>query len=154
MKKIIFKPRKKDSHKGDYGHVFVLAGSPGLTGAAYLCSQAAIFSGCGLVTLGIPKSLNPIMEAKLTEVMTLPLAQTQEGTLSQKALPQIKKFITKKIDAIALGPGLSSNKTTQLAIRKLLIELTKPLVIDADGINALVGSSAILKRVTFQIPLW
>ena len=73
------KPRQEESHKGDYGHVFVLAGSAGMTGAAYLTSQAALISGSGLVTLGIPRALNMIMEIKLTEVMTLPLADTPEG---------------------------------------------------------------------------
>ena len=85
--------RRKKSHKGDYGHVLVLAGSKGLTGAAYLASQAALLSGSGLVTLGIPESLNAIMERKLTEVMTLPLPETRNATLSLAAYNRIKKFI-------------------------------------------------------------
>ena len=69
--------RKKNTHKGSYGRVLVLAGSPGMTGAAYLCSKAALRSGSGIVTLGIPESLNPIMEVKLTCVMTRPLPETK-----------------------------------------------------------------------------
>ena len=61
------RPRQKDTHKGDYGHIFILAGSAGMTGAAFLTSQAALLSGSGLVTLGIPKSLNPINCAFVTE---------------------------------------------------------------------------------------
>ncbi len=140
--KRIFK-RRPDSHKGDYGHVFVLAGSAGLTGAAYLTAQAALLSGSGLVTLGIPKSLNPIMARKLTEVMTTPLQETKAQSLGLKAFPEIK-IVSDKIDVIAIGPGLSQNKETQALIRKIISTIDKPMVIDADGLNALVGHLNIL----------
>jgi NAD(P)H-hydrate epimerase len=130
--------RKLDSHKGDFGHVFVLAGSKGLTGAAYLASQACMLSGSGLVTLGIPESLNAIMEVKLTEVMTVPLAETKEASLSLKAWPQIGKF-SADTDALAVGPGLSRNPQTMSLVRKVLSGVNKPLVLDADGINAAAG---------------
>lgn len=145
IKKII-PARKLNSHKGDYGHVLVLAGSVGLTGAAYLTSQAALLCGSGLVTLGIPKSLNLIMEMKLTEVMTKPLAQTQEYSLSLKALAQIRQILP-NIDALAVGPGLSRNAQTQRLVHQLLLSVTKPLVLDADGINALIGRLSILRKV-------
>ncbi len=135
--------RKPDTHKGDYGHVFALAGSVGLTGAAYLTSQAAILSGSGLVTLGIPKSLNPIMARKLVEVMTRPLAETKEQSLSLKAFAEIKKFCG-KIDVLTVGPGLSQNKETQALVRKVISKINKPMVIDADGLNALVGHLDLL----------
>ena len=137
--------RKADSNKGDYGHVFVLAGSAGFTGAAALCSQAALVSGSGLVTLGIAKSLNPIMARKLTEVMTRPLPETSGQTLSEKAYPAIMKF-SEKADCIALGPGLSRDPSTQRLVRKLITTLKKPVVIDADGINAFEGKADLLKR--------
>ncbi|MBU0768014.1 MAG: bifunctional ADP-dependent NAD(P)H-hydrate dehydratase/NAD(P)H-hydrate epimerase, partial [Proteobacteria bacterium] len=85
--------RRIDSHKGDYGHVFVIAGSQGLTGAAYLTCQAAMISGSGLVTLAIPKSLNPIMEVKLTEAMTFALPETKDLTLSLGAEKNILDFV-------------------------------------------------------------
>jgi len=138
--------RKKKSHKGDYGHILVLAGSKGLTGAAYLASQAALLSGSGLVTLGIPESLNAIMERKLTEVMTLPLPETKNAALSFAAYKKIKEFI-KKIDVVAIGPGLSQNSSTIKLVRKLIRTLDKPFVLDADGINALKGSPGLLKKV-------
>jgi len=139
------KERARDAHKGDYGHVFVVAGSIGLTGAAYLSSMAALISGSGLVTLGIPKSINSIMEEKLTEVMTRPLPETTEQTLSVKAISEIKKF-TKSVDVAAIGPGLSRNKSTQQLVRKMLAAIDKDIVLDADGINAFEGKANLLRR--------
>lgn len=145
IRKIIPK-RKLDAHKGNFGHVFVLAGSLGLTGAAFLTSKAALLSGSGLVTLGIPESLNPIMEVKLTEVMTKPLAETKTFTPSIKAFSQINKILP-EIDALAIGPGISRNPQTKKLVHKLLLSVAKPLVLDADGINALIGKLNILNRL-------
>ena len=143
--------RKKAAHKGDYGHVFVLAGSKGLTGAAYLTSQAALLSGSGLVTLGIPESLDPVMAKKLTEVMTLPLAETEEATLSRRAHRKIKDFLKRrKIDVLAIGPGLSRNGSTVRLVRALISELKVPFVLDADGINAFAGNASLLKKIRAQ----
>ncbi|MFA5374026.1 MAG: NAD(P)H-hydrate dehydratase, partial [Candidatus Omnitrophota bacterium] len=130
--------RKADSHKGDFGHVFILAGSAGLSGAAVLCAKAALRSGAGLVTLGIPASLNgPIIKIKPPEVMTLPLPETKEISLSPAAYNKIKEF-SRKTDIIAIGPGLSQNKATQELILKVIAGIDKPMVIDADGLNSLV----------------
>ncbi len=148
--KNIIPTRKLDSHKKDYGHVFILAGSAGFTGAAYLCSQAAILSGSGLVTLGIPKSLNSIMAVKLTEVMTKPLEETKEITLSLKSLADILKF-SAKIDSIAIGPGLSSNPETQRLVVQLIKQINKPMVIDADGLTALSKNISILNSKNKEI---
>jgi len=138
--------RKNATHKGDYGHILVLAGSKGLTGAAYLTSQAALLSGSGLVTLGIPESLNSIMAKKLTEVMTLPLKETKEATLSLAAYKKISSFL-KRIDVIAIGPGLSQNVSTKKLVRKLVVGINKPFVLDADGINAFVDNVNLLKKI-------
>jgi len=138
------KKRKRDTHKGDYGHVLVIAGSLGMTGAAYLCSEAALLSGAGLVTLGIPKSLNSVMERKLTEVMTLPLPETKEQTLSKTAYRKIVAF-AKKCDCFAIGPGLSQNKETQALIRLLIKDLKLPMIIDADALNAISGHLSIFR---------
>lgn len=142
--------RKLDSHKGDYGHVFILAGSVGLTGAAYLTSQACLLAGSGLVTLGIPESLNAIMATKLTEVMTKPLAETKQLSFSPKAWGEIKKILP-KIDALAVGPGLSRNSQTANLVQKLLPVLDKPLVLDADGLNALIGRVNILNQCNSEV---
>ncbi len=137
--------RQANSHKGDYGHVFVLAGSVGLTGAAYLTSQASLLSGSGLVTLGIPRSLNALMELKLTEVMTKPLKETSSLSLSLGAFAQIDQLL-QKADVLAIGPGLSQHPQTQKLVRKILLTTNKPVVLDADGINAVAGHLNILTR--------
>jgi NAD(P)H-hydrate epimerase len=122
-----------------------------MTGAATLTSQAAslcfgaLRSGVGLVTLGIPESLNEIMEVKLTEGMTLLLPETKKKTLSLKAGKEILKF-SKKADALALGPGLSTNKETQQLVRNLIKKISLPIVIDADALNALAGHLEMLKN--------
>lgn len=130
-------PRPAYSHKGTYGRVLVLAGSTGMTGAAILASQAALRAGAGLVTLGIPKSLNPIVEEKLSEVMTAPLPETTEGSLALTAKPQILEFIERTSSVLAIGPGLSQHPETVDLIQGLLHETDHPSVIDADGLNAL-----------------
>lgn len=136
--------RKSKSHKGHYGHVFVLAGSVGLTGAAYLTGQASLLSGSGLVTVGIPESLNPVMAKKLIEVMTRPLKETKAQSLSRRAFSEIEKF-SRRSDILAVGPGLSQNKETQALVRKVISSVDKPMVIDADGLNALAGHMDILR---------
>ena len=146
----IIPERKRDSHKGDHGHVLVLAGSMGMTGAAALCSLGALRCGCGLVTLGIPRSLNAIMETKLTEVMTRPLPETRNVSLSLEALPKIKKMV-KGVDAVALGPGLSIDKGTKRLVNKLVKVIDKPLVIDADALNCIASNIAALKSVKSPI---
>lgn len=141
------KKRARNTHKGDYGHLLVLSGSLGMTGAAYLCCEGAVLSGTGLVTLGIPKSLNPIMERKLTEEMTLPLPETTQGTLSKRAYKKIAGF-ARKCDCVAIGPGLSQNSQTQGLVRSLIRDLDMSMVIDADGLNALAGHLKILRAMS------
>jgi len=139
--------RNLDSHKGDFGKIFILAGSPGFSGAAVLCSAAAMRSGAGLVTLGIPEGINrAIIKIKPKEVMTLPLPETKQGTISLKGYNNVKNFI-KEIDILVIGPGLTQNKSTQSLARKVISNIDKPAVIDADGLNALVGHLNILRAL-------
>ncbi len=140
-----FLKREKDSHKGDFGHVFIVAGSRGLSGAACLCAQAALRSGAGLVTVGIPEGISGIVAGKLTEAMTLPLPETRDGSLSKTAWTKIKA-LTGKADLIALGPGLSRHHQTQQLVRTIIRDVDIPMVIDADGLNALAGHPDILKK--------
>ena len=136
--------RRPNAHKGDFGHIFILAGSARFSGAAILCAQACMCSGAGLVTLGIPKGINsPVIKIKPKEVMTLPLPQTKEGALSLSGYKKIKDF-AKNIDVLVVGPGLSQNKSTQGLIRRVISKIKKPIVIDADGLNALAGRLKIL----------
>ncbi len=139
-------PRPPNGHKGSFGHLLVVGGSRGMSGAAALTSYSALKSGAGLVYLAIPESLNTPMEAALTEVITIPLPETPEGCLSIHALPQIEDLLA-KVDVLALGPGLSTNDNTGRLVRALLPRLKLPTVIDADGLNLVVKEPKILRKV-------
>ena len=135
-------PRPPSSHKGSYGRVLVVAGSTGMTGAAALASEAALRAGAGLVTLATPKHLNPILEGLLPEVMTLPLPETDAGSLSVSATSAILEFAVKTKSILAIGPGLSQHPETVSFVHQLIREnreqgLDLRMVIDADGLNAL-----------------
>ncbi|TKJ41673.1 bifunctional ADP-dependent NAD(P)H-hydrate dehydratase/NAD(P)H-hydrate epimerase [candidate division LCP-89 bacterium B3_LCP] len=131
-----FPRRDPAAHKGDCGKAFILAGSPGMTGAATLSARAALRIGAGLVKLGIPAGLNPILETKLTEVMTNPLAENDKGFICPEALPKIEELAS-WADVLAIGPGLSQHADTGETIKELLKKVQKPVVIDADGLNLL-----------------
>jgi ADP-dependent NAD(P)H-hydrate dehydratase / NAD(P)H-hydrate epimerase len=128
--------RFADSHKGDFGHLLVVAGSVGKTGAAALAGEAALRVGAGLVTVGVPASLNAILEIKLTEAMTLPLTEP-EGVqaLGPRALEEIAAALPGKT-ALAIGPGLGRHAETIQLVRQLVRRSTLPLILDADGLNA------------------
>ncbi|MDD5465261.1 MAG: NAD(P)H-hydrate dehydratase [Candidatus Omnitrophica bacterium] len=137
--------RKVDSHKGDYGHILVLAGSSRLSGAGLLCAESALRSGAGSVTLAIPKSINSaLIRNKAKEIMTLPLPETKEGALGLKAFTQIISFI-KNADVLIIGPGLGKNASTYALIRKVIKKTQVPMVVDADALNALNNHLEILK---------
>ncbi len=138
--------RKADTHKGDYGHVLIIAGSARYSGAAVLAASAAMRSGAGLVTIALPKSINnAVIKIKPLEVMTLPLSETSRGALSFKARKDLYAFID-TVDVVLIGPGLGREKSTQRLIRSIVSLVTKPLVIDADGLNALEDDVLILKK--------
>ena len=138
MLKGALRPREPDSHKGNFGHVLVIAGSAGKTGAGVMASEAALRVGAGLVTMAVPKSLNLAMEARLTEVMTLPLPEGEEQSLSLEALDRILEELGGK-NCVALGPGISTLGETPALAREIARRVPLPMVIDADGLNALVG---------------
>jgi ADP-dependent NAD(P)H-hydrate dehydratase / NAD(P)H-hydrate epimerase len=140
-----WKPRKQTSHKGDFGRVFIVAGSQGLTGAAHLASVAALRSGAGLVTLGVPEKIYSILARREAEVMVKPFPSNSDGAFSKKALSSIFEFSSNQ-DVLAMGPGLSQNPETQFVIRKLIAKTNLPLVLDADALNALKGNLSILKE--------
>lgn len=135
--------RPASAHKGVFGKVLIVAGSPGLTGAAALASMASLRVGCGLTILGTPRNLNPVLEEKLTEVMTRPLPESSRGTLSLEGEQEIRELIS-WADVLAIGPGLSTVPETSELIRKLVVESTIPTVIDADGLNAFEGHANLL----------
>ena len=139
--------REPDSHKGDFGHVLVIAGSAGKTGAAAMAAKAALRIGAGLVTLGLPESLNEAMEAKLDEVMTEPLPETDQKSISVEALNKVLYLIEKKA-VLAIGPGLSTHPSTCQLVHELISQVGIPMIIDADGINAICQDIEVLRKAT------
>lgn len=135
--------RSPTAHKGNFGRIFILAGSRGMTGAAHLAGMAALRSGAGLVTIGIPDAVYLVIARRESELMIRPLPSTKKGTLSLKGFPEIQRFCATQ-NVLAIGPGLSQHSTTQKLIRKVLQTAELPLVIDADGLNALKGHLKVL----------
>jgi hydroxyethylthiazole kinase-like uncharacterized protein yjeF len=143
---IMLPKRTREAHKGDCGKLFLLAGSPGFTGAATLATQTAIRMGVGLARLGIPKSLNSILEAKLTEGMTWVLEDRGTGVLHPDAVFEIKRAL-EWADALVLGPGISMESVVGDLVEELLPKVKLPTVIDADGLNQLGERKQLLKRL-------
>ena len=141
-----FKKRQKDSHKGTYGHLFIIAGSLGKTGAAVMAAKAALKTGAGLVTVGIPQSCLPMVARGMVELMTEPLAETREKAISAEALPRARTLFKGK-DALLIGPGISTQGSTAEFVAKLMPEIKLPVVIDADGLNILSMKPELLKRL-------
>lgn len=142
----ILKPRRADTHKGTYGHLFILAGSPGKTGAATLASLGALRAGTGLVTVGIPASLNDIMEVKTTEAMTEPLPETDLRTLGRISVKRAKEIIANKKTALAIGPGISTTEETRGFLFEIIRSCEIPAVIDADALTLIAEEPGILLR--------
>jgi len=123
-----------NAYKNLMGKVLVIAGSKGMTGAAYLTSMAAQKSGAGLVVNAIPESLNPIMEMKLTEVMTLPVTESENQTFCLESLKDLKEKI-EWASVIVFGPGVSADENVMALGKELLKRTDKPIIIDADGLK-------------------
>jgi len=137
--KALLPRRRRSTHKGDYGHLLVIAGSEGYTGAPVLCAHAAARSGAGLVTLAVPRSVYPIVAASCpTEVMPRPMDEL--GSLSD-------------YDALALGPGLGQAPETQRLVLNWISSCRRPLVVDADGLNALARNVSLLNTVAVPLVL-
>ena len=145
-------PRVEDAHKGTTGHLLVVAGSPGKTGAASMTSVSALRAGAGLVTLAIGQSLNSVLETQMLEAMTAPLPESKEGALGESAFGVIQKLMSGK-KCLAIGPGLGQALETRKLVHKIILESQIPVVVDADGINHLVGRMQILKKAHVPIIL-
>ncbi|MCK4404260.1 MAG: NAD(P)H-hydrate dehydratase [candidate division Zixibacteria bacterium] len=138
--------RSGDAYKGSCGRVVLIAGSTGMTGAASLASLSCLRAGAGMAILGTPKTLNPVMEIKMTEVMTKPLPDVRKkGALALRGLGEIRELL-KWGDCYAIGPGLGQHFETIELVRRLVSKLKMPAVIDADGLNALAKDPSILKE--------
>jgi NAD(P)H-hydrate epimerase len=135
--------RKRDGHKGSYGHVYVVAGSAGKSGAALMAGLAALRSGAGLVTLCLPKGLQNGVVGKFPELMTEFLPETSEGTADQSGVEPVLTLLA-QADVLVLGPGMTTQESTKRLVWELVRRSPVPIVLDADGINAFVSSDAAL----------
>lgn len=131
----LIEPRPADSHKGDYGHVMLVAGSAGKTGAAHLAAMGALKSGAGLVTIATPRGCQPVVAAMAPEYMTVALADGADG-IETDALDHVLGL---PADVIAVGPGLGTGRATVAFVHGLLRRAGVPLVLDADALNAFVA---------------
>jgi NAD(P)H-hydrate epimerase len=145
--------RPADSYKGDFGHVLVVAGSRGKTGAAFMTARACLRSGAGLVTIGVPETLSGVFQGRITEEMVLPLPDTGKGVLSDKAYSAIADFLDRKADVLAAGPGLTSGSPVAKLIKQLIATVTVPMVLDADALNAISGETGLLDRAKSPVVL-
>jgi len=138
-------PRLPESHKGDFGHVLVIAGACGKTGAAVLAGSAALRVGAGLVTVATAESALATVAASMPELMTEALPETDTGSISTRAFDYDKLAgIIHSKTLLAIGPGIGQDPETVELVRRIVREFTLPMVIDADALNALVGVTELL----------
>jgi ADP-dependent NAD(P)H-hydrate dehydratase / NAD(P)H-hydrate epimerase len=135
--------RAPESHKRASGVVLVVAGSRSMTGAAALAAGAAYRAGAGLVTVAVPEGILSVVQAAVPEATFLPLPQTQEGTLAEGASGELLERLS-DVQAMAIGPGLTTNPSTVELVRRLVAECPVPFVLDADGLNAFAGRGSLL----------
>jgi NAD(P)H-hydrate epimerase len=149
-------PRMPDANKGDFGHVLLIAGSRGKTGAAALAGHAALRAGAGLVTVATAESALPVIAASMPELMTEALPETDTGSISTRAFDYglLRKLVEGKT-LLAIGPGLSQHPDTVALVRRIVQEVQLPMVLDADALNALAGATELLdgrERVVVVTP--
>lgn len=137
--------RRWNVHKYDVGKVLVIAGSRSFTGAAVLASDAALMGGAGAVILAAPESLHPILASKLTEVIIRRMPETSEGTLALSARESLRE-LSAWADAVIVGPGLGRNAETDALVRSMVEDSQRPLIVDADGLNAFGEAPEHLKK--------
>ena len=138
-------PRPRDSNKGMYGHVLVAGGSLGKSGAAAMAGFSALRSGAGLVTVATPRSALETVAGYRPELMTEPLSETNAGSIAKEALEDFNRLAESKT-VLAIGPGISRHPSTADFVREVVTKSQKPIVLDADGLNAFEGRSKDLNR--------
>src|SRR5713101_8465221 len=131
-----FPPRPADGHKGTFGHVLVVAGSRGMSGAAVLCASAALRGGAGTVTAAVPEEIQPIVAVGQPCATSVGLPQTDAGTVAAHAVSSLLQHV-KRAKALAVGPGLGQTPAVVAFVRRLLREVNLPVVLDADGLSVL-----------------
>ncbi len=144
MVKSMLSIRPPDFHKGDAGRVYVVGGSPGMTGAPCLAGHAAMRMGAGLITVVVPGSLRPVVEAKLMEVMSVGVEDGGSGYFPKDCIAELLEKIT-RADFVVLGPGLGSYPHSTEFMAEIVPQIRVPFLIDADGLNALASQVGILR---------
>lgn len=134
-------PRAARAHKGDFGRVLVIGGSYGMHGAPLLSAAAAFASGAGLVTIALPRSIYPVAGPAELRATWLPLPESPHGVLESSSL-QLLLAAADRSDVVAIGPGLANHPETRALLHQLVPQITQPLVLDADGLNAFAGEPA------------
>ena len=148
----ILPKRRPDGHKGTFGAALIIAGSRNFSGAAVLAGMAAVRSGCGLIRLAIPDGIADVVSSDVIEAVKIPLPQTDTEALSPAAIEALLELAA-DAQAIAIGPGIGTDGRTQELELEVLAEVEKPTVVDADGINNLVGHLALLSRTKAPLVL-
>lgn len=139
----LLQPRSRNAHKGNNGHALIIAGSTGKSGAAAMAANSAMRSGAGLVTLAVPDAVHAIVELKTTEAMTAPLASCPAGSIGYDAVDEILALAVGK-NVMAVGPGIGTARETASVIRSVIASAALPLVIDADGLNAVAADLTVI----------
>ncbi len=130
--------RERDSHKGDYGKLLIVAGSEGYTGAPVFAAQGALRSGAGLVYLGVPRDVYPMVATRCSSAMPFPLLDDTEQLVER----------ARSCDVVLAGPGMGRSPRAQQIVFRLMEDIEGPLVLDADGLNALEGQTQRLRTRT------
>jgi len=139
--------RDKDTHKGTYGRVGVIAGSRGMTGAPYLTSMACLRAGSGLVYTIVPEGISSILAVKLVEAIIKPVSDKNTGAFTLDSIAEIEKII-EDMDVLAIGPGMGIDEERVELVKHILLNFNGPVVLDADGLNCIskVGLNIFNKR--------
>jgi ADP-dependent NAD(P)H-hydrate dehydratase len=137
-------PRGPENNKGDFGRILIIAGSRGMSGAAVLCASAALRGGAGLVYVAVPAEILPIVASANPCYLTAPLPQDEHGQVAGPAAAELLALAHGK-DVVALGPGLGRSPALTAIVTTLIAKLHAPLVLDADGLNALEQQTACLR---------
>jgi len=138
-------PRPADSNKGNFGRVLVAAGSRGMSGAAVLCASAALRGGAGLVKLAVPEGIWPLVAVAHPCYLTAALPQEANGQLAERAAAELVS-LARANDVLAFGPGIGRSPALTAVVASILAQVSIPIVLDADGLNALEHQAGILKN--------
>lgn len=148
----LFPARRRGTHKGTYGHLLLVGGSDGMAGAMILAARAAVRSGCGLVSVAVPRAIAATVAGAVPEAMVHGLRQTDNGALALEATEEILK-LRERCDAMAIGPGMTAGPPIRTLIENLLKNFAGPVTLDADALNVFVGDIAALKKTDASLVL-